>query len=159
MALDRLVLTPALRDALFAHAHDGAPAEEVCGVLGGRRGDDIGAAADESAATTSHTAIITDHRPVPNVAADPRCRYELDAAATVEAIEGLETAGLEHLGFYHSHPDGPRGPSRTDESRASWPGYVYLVVSLGDEPVVGAWRWTGDSFVQLPLTVASDDTT
>jgi proteasome lid subunit RPN8/RPN11 len=154
VAIERLVLTPALRDALFAHARDGTPSE-VCGVLGGRRERDD-ADENDTADATSATAIATDHRPVPNVAAEPRFRYELDPAATVDAIEGLETAGLEHVGFYHSHPEGPRGPSRTDEARASWPGYVYLIVSLGEEPVVGAWRWTGESFLQLPIEVASE---
>lgn len=183
--IGRLVLTPAIRDALFAHARDGAAATdraddsgdgsdpragrdagepnserrtapvEVCGVLGGTRRDAAAETARDAPAETD-VAVVTDCRRVPNVADRPSARYELDPAATVDAIEALETAGLEHVGFYHSHPRGPRTPSRTDQARATWPGYVYLVVSLADEPVIGAWRWTGESFVQLPVEVAED---
>lgn len=176
----RLVLTPAIRDALFAHARDGATAtesgddsggsdrrsgrdvdpgerraapEEVCGVLGGTRRDAASEAATDAPAETE-VAVVTDCRRVANVADRPSTRYELDPATTVGAIEALESAGLEHVGFYHSHPCGPRAPSRTDRAQATWPGYVYLIVSLGEDPVIGAWRWTGESFVQLPVEVA-----
>jgi proteasome lid subunit RPN8/RPN11 len=101
-------------------------------------------------------AVVTDCRPVPNVADEPQFRYELDPAATVDAIESLESDGLDHVGFYHTHPRGPRGPSRTDQAQATWSGYVYLIVSLADEPVIGAWRWTGESFVHLPIDVDDD---
>jgi proteasome lid subunit RPN8/RPN11 len=181
--ITRLVLTPAVRDELFAHARSGAateehhdrsgsasgdrsgsgpdrpaldsndqPAsEEVCGVLGGDQRD----AGDPA----GETGFVTTCRHVPNVAAEPTTRYELDPAATVAAIEALEAEGRDHIGFYHSHPRGPRGPSATDQSQATWPGYVYLIVSLGADPsdadpVIGAWRWSGDSFVQLPISVA-----
>lgn len=144
-------------------------AAEVCGVLGGRvetgraneggvgdadgndggpgNENDLGGGDDET------VARVTAVRRVPNVDDDPRFRYELDSAATVEAIDALEAEGLTHVGFYHSHPEGPRGPSRTDEARATWPGYVYLIVSLGAEPTIGAWRWSGEAFVQLPVAV------
>ncbi len=166
--ITRLTVTPAVRDDLFAHARAGGRDQhpgsrhqpelaEVCGVLGGERRQLV----DEADATTdrsdeSERAVVTDCRRVPNVADGPQFRYELDPAATVDAIEALEADGLDHLGFYHSHPRGPRGPSRTDQAQATWPGYVYLIVSLADEPVVGAWRWTGGSFVQLPIDVESD---
>lgn len=188
--ITRLVLTAAVREALFAHARQGRterqpptdgqgeqpepvrdqqPARrEVCGVLGGDRrpipdesavgeseltGDERELIGEEREPTdeTPERAIVTDCVRVPNVASDPRFRYELDPAATVEAIESLETDGLDHVGFYHTHPRGPRGPSRTDRARATWPGYIYLIVSLADDPVIGAWRWTGDAFVQLPI--------
>lgn len=153
MTIERLLLTPTVRDALFAHAREDSASVEVCGVLGGKHRD---MRRDANTGGTSDTALVTAHRRVPNVAAEPSLRYELDPAATVDAIEDLESNDLEHLGFYHSHPEGPRGPSRTDEARATWPGSVYLIVSLGAEPVIGAWRWTGESFVQLPVEIAKD---
>lgn len=149
---------------------------EVCGVLGGRTDvetsadageksadGDAGATDDGDGGSADHAAgeaadgetvaRVTAIRHVPNVAADARFRYELDPAATVEAIDALEAEGLTHVGFYHSHPNGPRGPSRTDEASATWPGYVYLIVSLAADPAIGAWRWTGEAFVQLPIEV------
>jgi proteasome lid subunit RPN8/RPN11 len=105
----------------------------VCGVLGGRDG------------------TATRAEPVSNVAATPETRYELDPAATVAAVDRVE-ATAEHLGFYHSHPRGPPGPSATDEARATWPGYVYCIVSVPDSQV-GAWRWTGEAFERLSVSV------
>ena len=171
-----LFLPPAVRDTLVSHASAGAPAE-VCGVLLGTDRE-------------SDTVRVTDSRSVPNVASEPRTRYELDPAATAavfEAVEGDGTAA-EHdrpgdadgtpgrstgvVGFYHSHPRGPPGPSATDRAQAQWPGYVYLIVSLEREPEqgtateatadtdpegegteIGAWRWTGEAFEALTVRV------
>jgi proteasome lid subunit RPN8/RPN11 len=121
-------------DALVDHALSGAP-EEVCGVLGGTHGEE--------------TSRATTHRRVENVAETPRTRYALDPAEQLHAIEDLEDGGLETVGFYHSHPDGPSGPSETDAATATWPGVSYVIVVLdGSHPYVGSWRWTGEEFRQ-----------
>jgi proteasome lid subunit RPN8/RPN11 len=119
-------------DELVAHGRRGAP-EEVCGVLGGRR-DGEG------------SVEITVVRPVDNVADRPHSRYELDPAQQYEAMSAIEADDHEVVGFYHSHPNGPPRPSGTDRSGARWPEYRYVIVSLGGEPFVGAWRWTGEAF-------------
>jgi proteasome lid subunit RPN8/RPN11 len=129
-----LTVERSAHEALLDHARDAVPAE-ACGVLGGREGR------------------VTRVEPVRNVAAAPETRYELDPAGTVAAVEAVE-ADADHLGFYHSHPRGPPGPSATDEAAAAWPGFVYCIVSL-PEPTVGAWRWTGEEFV--PLSVETPD--
>jgi proteasome lid subunit RPN8/RPN11 len=60
-------------------------------------------------------------------------------------VTGLErrarASGLEVLGYYHSHPDGPPLPSAYDQEHA-WPWYVHLIVSvrLGSATGVRAWR-------------------
>ncbi|MEA5388248.1 desampylase [Haloarculaceae archaeon H-GB11] len=121
-------------DALVDHARSGTPAE-VCGVLGGTHGDE---------ASTATTA-----RRVENVAETPRTRYALDPAEQLQAIEAIEAEGLETVGFYHSHPAGPPGPSETDAANATWPGVSYVIVVLdGAHPYVGSWRWTGEAFRQ-----------
>ncbi|MFB6184596.1 MAG: desampylase [Haloarculaceae archaeon] len=118
-------------DAVVDHAHEGAP-EEVCGVLGGTDGD---------------AARVTTVRRAANVAASPRTAYALDPGEQLAAMESIEAAGDDVVGFYHSHPDGPAGPSRTDAERATWPGASYVIVVLdGAHPFVGSWRWTGDGF-------------
>ncbi|WP_255198771.1 desampylase [Halorarius litoreus] len=127
-------LGPGVREVLLDHAREGAP-EEVCGVLGGRRNPDV----------------VTGIRRVPNVAASPEMRYELDPAAQLSAMEAIEDSGDEVVGFYHSHPRGPPGPSETDARLATWSGYRYCIVSLPDESV-GAWRWTGEAFESVPVT-------
>jgi proteasome lid subunit RPN8/RPN11 len=137
-----LVVERAVRDALVAHAREGAPAE-VCGVLGGDDGDGEG-----------ESARVTRHDPVENVASTPRTRYELDPEAQFAALRRVEDDGDDVVGFYHSHPRGPAGPSATDEAQATWPDAVYCIVSLADaDPRLGAWRWTGERFADLTVRV------
>jgi proteasome lid subunit RPN8/RPN11 len=93
---------------------------------------------------------------VPNVARSPRVAYELDPEATLDAIEGIEAANEEVVGFYHSHPAGPPRPSATDRARATWPGYVYVIVVPGDDPTTTAWRWTGETFDRLSIDLVDD---
>ncbi|MFC7229092.1 M67 family metallopeptidase [Salinirubellus salinus] len=138
-----LVFERSAWEAVVTHAREGAP-EEVCGVLAGTREGDRGR--------------VTETRRVPNVAATPESRYELDPAEQVRAMDALEDAGHEVLGFYHSHPRGPARPSGVDEAQATWVGYAYCIVSLADaEPTVGSWRWTGEEegFVAETVRVQS----
>nr|WP_264475060.1 M67 family metallopeptidase [Salinirubrum litoreum] len=121
-----------VRETLVSEASDGSPAE-ICGVLLGT-------------GRASETVRVIDSRQVPNVADDPRTRYELDPGETAQVFESVERGGesaddtasesrntTEVVGFYHSHPRGPPGPSATDRAQAQWPGYVYLIVSLASE--------------------------
>jgi proteasome lid subunit RPN8/RPN11 len=132
-----IALTNEGRDALLEHAQNGAP-EEACGVLGGRR--------------ESNIRIESIHR-VPNVATKPRVEYVIDPETQLDAMEDIESTGKDVVGFYHSHPSGPTGPSETDAQRATWPGHCYLIVALDGEPSIGAWRWDGERFEREQLTV------
>jgi len=132
-----LALDQAAYDTLIARARDGRP-DEVCGVLGGTYG-------------RAQSRVASVHR-VPNAADDPRRRYRLDPEAQYAAMTDVEATAQDVVGFYHSHPRGPAGPSETDLERATWPGYSYVIVSLGGEyPFVGSWRWTGEGFEQETL--------
>jgi proteasome lid subunit RPN8/RPN11 len=138
-----LELPAAVRDEILAHARDGAP-EEVVGVLAGRRGD------DRSTAERIYKAE--------NAAETPETRYEIAPAEELNLLERAEDAGFDVVGFYHSHPRGPAGPSRTDARLAAWPGYSYVIVSLaGDEAEIGSWRWTGEAFEGEVIEVALPD--
>ena len=128
---------------MVAHAREGAP-EEVCGILAGT---------DESGARR-----IEARHPAANVASTPRTNYELDPREQLELMEAVEDAGREVVGFYHSHPAGPTGPSATDAAEATWPGKSYLIVSLsGDSASVGSWRWTGEKFSWEGVQVVDSD--
>ena len=149
----RLTLTVAARDALLAHAREGRArgSREVCGVLAGRAGA---------------RAVVTGVHRVENVAAHPRTAYELDPPELLATVERIEAAGDAVVGFYHSHPAGPGGPSVTDRAQATWPGHVYCIVSFSGavpsgaldagDARIGAWRWTGDAFETLAVTVADE---
>lgn len=131
-----IVLTQDLRGSIVDHAREGAPLE-VCGVLGGTHGE------DESRVERAYRT--------PNVAPSPQVTYEIDPEALFEAIETLQAAGCEVAGFYHSHPNGPRRPSPTDEAQATWEGHSYVIVEPGDDPFLGSWRWTGETFEEEAL--------
>ncbi len=133
-------LSAAARDDVIAHARAGAP-EEVVGVLVGERGP---------------PDRVTRIERATNAAATPETRYELDPAEQLSLLESIESAGADVVGFYHSHPNGPAEPSATDAARATWDGYVYAIVSLAGEPLLRAWRWTGEAFEPLAVTVADD---
>lgn len=127
-------LDAAAREAMVAHAQEGAP-EEVLGVLVGERDPDR----------------VTRIERATNAAADPERRYELAPAEVVSILDAVERSGEAVVGFYHSHPRGPPAPSATDERLATWDGYVYAIVSLEETPSVGAWRWTSERFVALDV--------
>lgn len=133
-----LVLPRTVRDALVAHAREGEP-NEICGILSGTRGNE--------------SRVERAHR-TENVADTPRVTYAIDPAEQLELMEEIDENGREVVGFYHSHPDGPDEPSATDAARATWPDYLYVIVSLqGAEPLVGAWRWTGETFEREAVEV------
>lgn len=118
-------------DTLVRHACEGAP-REVCGVLGGDYGEDI-------------SCVSSAHRTA-NAAETPETEYYIDPREQLECIETIEDSGQDVVGFYHSHPAGPRQPSQTDTERATWPGVSYLIVILdGGYPYVGSWRWVDEA--------------
>ncbi|MFB6154368.1 MAG: desampylase [Haloferacaceae archaeon] len=139
-----LVLAASAREELLSHAREGgreSPPAEVCGVLVGTRDGEGG-------------DRVRSTRRVSNVADTPRTAYELDPAETMDAVDAVEAAGDDVVGFYHSHPESRARPSATDRERATWTGYVYLIVGLGpDDPEVRAWRWTGSAFDPLSVRV------
>jgi proteasome lid subunit RPN8/RPN11 len=67
--------------------------------------------------------------PVRNTAADAASGYLIPAARVLELERGAEAAGLEVVGFYHSHPAG-RGEFSPADAAAAWPWYAYLVIPI-----------------------------
>jgi proteasome lid subunit RPN8/RPN11 len=127
-----IALPAAIEAALCEHARSGAP-KEVVGVLAGSHND------TDSTVRRAYRAK--------NAATEPRARYEIAPGEEIELLERIDSDGLDCVGFYHSHPDGPPEPSRTDSRLAAWPGYSYVIVSLAQEQAeLESWRWRGDRF-------------
>jgi proteasome lid subunit RPN8/RPN11 len=100
-------------DALQAHAAEGYP-NEICGVLVGSAGE----------------MRATDAKRARNTVVDrARDRYELDPIDHMRIQREADAAGLDIVGYYHSHPDHPAKPSMFDAER-SWAGLVYVIVSV-----------------------------
>ena len=121
-----------MRDAYDHVVHAGyeGGSGEVCGVLAGDHGDD--------------RSRVTEAHATENVAERPEIRYSIDPEEQLAVIEEIENAGLDVVGFYHTHPAGPTRPSETDADRAAWPGYSYAICAFDGYPYLGAWRWRGD---------------
>lgn len=109
VALD---LPPEMLEQIVAHAQAGYP-EEVCGLVAGREGQAV------------------EVYPGRNVSPTPRVAYEMDVETLMRMVE-WEDAGMALLAIYHSHPQGPEGPSETDVAKAAYPDAIYVIVSLAD---------------------------
>jgi proteasome lid subunit RPN8/RPN11 len=124
-------------DAIVAHAREAAPAE-CCGLLLGN-------------ATELIEAVRTR-----NVSGQERSRFVIDPKDHIDGRRYARRRGLEVIGFYHSHPCSPATPSETDRAEASYPGHLYLIVSLaGASPDIAMFRLDQGTFDRLSfVTVA-----
>ena len=119
-------------DELVAHAREEAP-NECCGYL---------RAADGSV----HAVTRAE-----NVRKSPY-GYELDPKSLLAANE-LDDDGFD-VGIYHSHPRSAPEPSQTDINLATYPHWIYLIVSLaGDNPQVQGWRIEDGSVDEEELVI------
>jgi len=65
-------------------------------------------------------------------------RFRMEARAQWRAFRRIEDLGLELVGIYHSHPNGPQHPSPTDVAEAMYP-----VVQVVWSPQAGKWQARG----------------
>jgi proteasome lid subunit RPN8/RPN11 len=108
-------------DAIRAHGAEGYP-NEICGIMVGPRGE----------------GRTTEVKRARNLIVDrARDRYEIDPRDHIRIQRETDAAGLDIVGYYHSHPDHPAQASRFDTERA-WAGYVYVIVSIENGKPVDA---------------------
>jgi proteasome lid subunit RPN8/RPN11 len=132
-----LALPESVRETIVEHARAGAP-EEVVGLLAGRFGEE--------------RSVVQRIHPATNAAAAPRTRHEIAPREELALLERIDEAGLDVVGFYHSHPESPATPSETDARLAAWSGYSHVIVSLESEAAaLGSWRWNGERFEREPI--------
>jgi len=97
--------------AIQAHGAEGYP-DEICGLMLGT------------------DRVVTEVRRARNIIVErSRDRYEIDPLDQIRIQREADAAGLDIVGYYHSHPDHPAQASRFDTERA-WAGYVYVIVSI-----------------------------
>jgi proteasome lid subunit RPN8/RPN11 len=116
-----MMISQSALDAIKAHGAEGYP-NEICGIMVGPRGG--GRATEVKRARN----IIVDRA---------RDRYEIDPRDHIRIQRETDAAGLDIVGYYHSHPDHPAQASRFDTERA-WAGYVYVIVSVANGTPVDA---------------------
>lgn len=69
--------------------------------------------------------------PVTNSLASPTA-YEMEPVEQLAAMLDMEAHNWDLLAIYHSHPNGPEVPSRTDIDKAYYPEAVHVIVSWRD---------------------------
>jgi proteasome lid subunit RPN8/RPN11 len=132
-------------DVLNAIRRHGAEAypEEGCGFLLG----------EMNAGGVRATRV---HRAGNERATERERRFTLSPAAYRTAEAAAEDAGLDVVGFYHSHPDAPARPSETDLTEAPFSGYAYVIVGVedGQPAALTAWQLAPDRsrFVEDDIT-------
>jgi proteasome lid subunit RPN8/RPN11 len=122
-------------DAAVAAADASRP-RECCGILVGRVGE-------------IRAAIVAG-----NLSTDP-ARFLIDPKDHIAARRQAREAGLEVVGFFHSHPHRDARPSPTDLAEAAYPDAVHLIIGFphGAPPPADArlFRYLNGNFQEVPL--------
>jgi proteasome lid subunit RPN8/RPN11 len=106
-----LTIVRAVEDAIRRHGQETYP-HECCGALVGVEGR------------------VMDVVALPNTTEEgPRRRFLVRSSDYRLAERRASEAGVELLGFYHSHPDHPARPSQYDLDHA-WPTFAYAIVAV-----------------------------
>ena len=83
---------------------------ECCGLLAGRDG------------------LISTVLPAKNALQSAKA-YEIAPVELFAIFRRMRAEALEHLGIYHSHPQGKNSPSSLDIERAFYPEAAYVIVN------------------------------
>lgn len=110
-------------EALRAHGEATYP-HECCGVLLGRADD--GANAVHQIVQAGNTRTDSAHN-----------RYQIAPVELIRIQRQARGAGLDIVGFYHSHPDHPAQWSATDHAEAHWLGCSYLITRVAGDGKMG----------------------
>lgn len=140
MVADSLVLSATVADELLGHARSEQP-NEACGLLAG----DLA------------SGLASRYLPARNAEASP-LRYTVHPDDLVRIVFGIEDAGEDLVGIFHSHTHTPAVPSPTDLRAAQYPDAFYLLATLSDPDArpaaaLRAWRITNGASREVPLRI------
>lgn len=132
------MLTSDVDAAIRAHGRETFP-HECCGAMLGKDG------------------LVREAYALANTTEEgPRRRFLVRPDDYRAAEQRARAAGLDLLGFYHSHPDHPARPSQYDLDHA-WPSFSYAIVSVmaGKDTLLTSWRLKEDrsAFDEEPVTL------
>lgn len=119
---------------MVRHCHAVAP-EEACGLL---------AADSTGMAIKAYCGTNLDASPV---------SYTLDPSEHITALHDAERHGWHLAAVFHSHPNGPAIPSRTDVTRALEPEWLYIIIGLMEpgRPSVRGFRIVDGMVTEEPI--------
>ena len=107
---DSVTIERGIFDRLLAEARAN-PNIECCGLLAGC------------------DAVISAILPAKNALQSPKA-YEIAPQELFDLFRRIRSEGLEHLGIYHSHPNGENDPSPLDIELSFYPDTAYLIISM-----------------------------
>jgi proteasome lid subunit RPN8/RPN11 len=138
-----LKLPRASRAQIEAWMRGGYP-YETCGLLIGRKGT-----AEIDVLDVAFARNVNEKR--------SRDRFELDPQDFFAVYERACNEGLDVVGCWHSHPDHPARPSKTDRESA-FPGWTYIIGSVVREGVqeLRSFYFDGERFSEQLIEGASD---
>ena len=113
-------------EKLKSMAQTGYPFE-ACGILVGEKQGGV-----------HHVLSVKETRNV--CPKNKRDSFELDLTAFLKEEKAARHAGLDVLGFWHTHPDGIATPSPKDLSDA-WPEYSYTIIGVNQFGVIDFRSW------------------
>lgn len=122
----KLLMKKGVYDQVSAHVKKSYP-HECCGVLAGTIKNDV-----------KHAVKAY---PVKNLNQErAHDRYNMDPVGMIQAEKEISSLKLEIVGIYHSHPDHPPRPSKTDFEFA-WPVYSYIIFAIAKGEHIEACNW------------------
>jgi proteasome lid subunit RPN8/RPN11 len=110
----------------LGHFARSAYPHEACGVCVGQRQPE------------GHN-VLSVH-PIQNLSRDKRIAFEMDVEELLKVECHARHSGLELVGFWHSHPDGPARPSPRDVSFA-WNGYSHTIIGVSARGAIEVKSW------------------
>ena len=110
--MKRLLLPPEAAAAIRAHEAYSLP-DECCGLLAGESG------------VVRFVYPLTNANPSPS-------SFTIDPTEHFHSWRHAGSNGWDLIGAYHSHPNGPGRPSKTDLALANEPEWIYLIVAAGE---------------------------
>jgi proteasome lid subunit RPN8/RPN11 len=148
-----LILSQHLYDELRAHGEETYP-HECCGIMLGKSDDGARGNGDPD-------IIVTTLIRAGNTRTDSaHNRYNIAPQELIRAQREGRKAGLDIVGFYHSHPDHPAQWSSTDFAEAHWFGCAYVITAIekGRAQITNSFLLTGTTeedkaFANHPITI------
>jgi proteasome lid subunit RPN8/RPN11 len=128
-----LSLSQDVYNALRAHGEQTYP-HECCGIMLGKTTDD--SIQVKELVRAGNTRTDSAHN-----------RYHIAPQELIKAQREGRKAGLDIVGFYHSHPDHPAQWSTTDFAEAHWFGCTYVITAVekGKAAITNSFLLTGTS--------------
>jgi proteasome lid subunit RPN8/RPN11 len=128
-----LTLSQQLYNELRAHGEETYP-HECCGILLGTSTGDTLHVHQVLRAGNTRTDSAHD-------------RYHIAPQELIAAQRQARKAGLDIVGFYHSHPDHPAQWSPTDFAEAHWLGCAYVITAVAGDKTTGHAQITNSFFL------------